>query len=113
MRWSPQEYERYVARQAATKRPARVLVQELKDDSAGQVDNRPKEAETNGVDYPKFHLSVDFLVSDQRDRDGDGMLNTICDCLISAIGRLSKVDSKTQRKLANSLKRKRRGSRNN
>lgn len=106
MSWSQSDYERFISRQAASKRPARVFVQEQQDDCAGPVNHEPEKAKANGSDYPSFHLSVEFLVSDKRDRDGDGMLNTICDCLISAIGRLAKVDSKTQRKLANSLKRK-------
>ena len=55
-----------------------------------------------------YRVSVTFLVSDERDRDGDGMLSTVLDCYLDAIGRLLGVDRIALRKLAKVRQGKRR-----
>ncbi len=62
--------------------------------------------------HGRFRVSVTILVSDKRDRDSDGCLSTLLDCLISAVGRLVGMDRTNLRKLAKSEER-RRGSGNN
>lgn len=74
---------------------------------------RSQKEEANASDDPEFRVSIEILVSDERDRDGDGITSTIFDCLISAIGRFAKVDSKPHRIHANSIKRARRRGGNN
>lgn len=93
--------------------------QKFKDDSAsegksaGDVDNRSEETKVDGEMCAEYGITVTLLVSDNRDRDGDGAFSTLQDCIIRAVGRLAKVDSKAQRILAASLKRPRRGGNNN
>ncbi len=48
----------------------------------------------DGKDHPKFRVSVTFRCSDNYARDGDGMLSTILDCIVSASRRLADLDSR-------------------
>lgn len=105
MGWTEDELAAYQARRAGA--IPRAIVQKREDAGARKVDHGPKEA---GVDEPvhsQFRVAIEIRVSDERDRDNDGAVSTILDCLIAAIGRLAKVDPATQRKYASSLKRKR------
>lgn len=71
------------------------------------TDNKSKEPAMDGSMHGPFRVSVTLLVSDERDRDGDGMYSTIQDCLIAAIGRLAQMDRLALRKLAKSEERRR------
>jgi hypothetical protein len=86
--------------------------QEQQDAGSGPSDNRPQEAKTNGADNPEYRISVTLLVADHRQRDADGALSTVLDCLIHAIGRLTGLDSRNLRKAATCEKRRRRGGNN-
>lgn len=46
--------------------------------------DRPKSKTVDGTGNQKFRLTVVFKMSDNRPRDLDGGLSTICDCLIAA-----------------------------
>lgn len=63
-------------------------VQEHQEDRphgpSGGADNRSQEKGVDGGGHPVFHLTVTALLSDKRQRDLDGMLSTICDCLVRA-----------------------------
>jgi len=81
------------------------IVQKHQDDCSQQADNRPAKAKNHGANNPKFRVAVTLLVGDNRDRDGDGAYSTIQDCLISAVGRLLKVDRIALRRMAKSVER--------
>jgi hypothetical protein len=51
-------------------------------------DNQARVPENHGQDHGVFRLSVVVRVSDRRRRDLDGILSTLCDCLIRARRRL-------------------------
>lgn len=46
-----------------------------------------------GVDHPRYRVTVTLRLSDRRRRDGDGCLATIMDALCDAVGRLTELDS--------------------
>ena len=99
-------HEQVAAHQAKHSRPwKRPVLQEFKDDRSRSPNHGPEKAEVDGEVYPKFRASITIRVSDKRDRDNDGAVSTIFDCLIAAIGRLAKMDPGTLRKHAASLKR--------
>jgi hypothetical protein len=83
------------------------IIQEQQDAGKRQVVHKSKKPEMDETMHGQFRVSVTLLVSDQRDRDGDGMYSTIQDCLIAAIGRLAKMDRLALRKLAKSEERRR------
>lgn len=60
-------------------------LQEQQNAHSGKANHRPKEAEEDGRDHPRFEVSVDLLVSDERRRDADGALSTLLDCLVQAL----------------------------
>lgn len=107
--WTKKDLENYIARQKPRSRPE---LQKQQDDSKGPVDNRPKETKMDGTVYPKFLVTVELLVSDNRLRDGDGAYTTLQDCLVSSIGRCLAVHPKALRKHAASIARGRRSNRN-
>lgn len=87
------------------------IIQEQQDgnnQTQTTTDNKSKEPAMDGSMHGPYRVSVTLLVSDERDRDGDGMYSTIQDCLIAAIGRLAQMDRLTLRKLAKSEERRRR-----
>ncbi len=110
MRWTPEEYDAYQARRAES-RP-RPVVQKRQDAGPGKTDNAPKETEVDGQGRSFYSVSITLLVSDNRDRDGDGAISTLLDTYLFAIGGLLGLDRSALRKLAKSEER-RRGSRNN
>lgn len=87
----------------------RAILQEHEDDCPGKTDNRPSEEKVDEAGVGNFGITVEFLVSDERDRDGDGMLATVLDSYLDAIGRLLEMDRNTLRKLAKNRQGKRRG----
>lgn len=57
---------------------------------------RPHREESQATDDStgeSYRLRFVFRVSDAKVRDGDGMLATVSDCLVRAIGRFVKGDS--------------------
>lgn len=76
-------------------------------------DHKAGVSKVDAGGYPSYRVSVTLRISDERDRDNDGAVSTLFDCLVSAVGRLAQMDSLTLRKHAASFKRKRgRGPRN-
>ena len=67
-------------------------IQEQEDYCTGSFDYSTEGTEMDGSGYEGYVLAVVFLVSDNRRRDNDGALATICDC-ISAVGRLLAADT--------------------
>lgn len=85
------------------------VVQEQQNDcphqGSSRADNQPKKAAGDGGDNPQYRITVTLLVSDWRDRDGDGAYSTLQDCLIHAAGRLLEMDSRTLRSAAKGVER--------
>lgn len=108
MRWDKATYEAYQAKRAAAGK--RMQLQEHQDghnQTKAKADNQPKEAEAIGPDHKGFRVSVTFRIADKRDRDLDGMLSSVLDCLIDAVGRSLQVDKAGLRKLAKGEERRR------
>lgn len=104
--FTPEWYEQHQARRHRNWGCG--VVQEHQDGNnkaEAKADNRPSKAKANGPYNQSFRVTVTFLVSDNRDRDGDGMYSTVQDCLIDAIGRLLEMDRKALRGLAKSIER--------
>jgi hypothetical protein len=120
MRWTQLEYEQYLARQAEQYLArlnsagggggAHTQLQKPQADRAGQAVHGSTGTAADGNHHRGFKITVTFLVSDRRDRDGDGMYSTIQDCLIHAVGRLTNLDRTALRKMAKSIERQRRRS---
>ena len=89
-------YEQRSSRPVTTGKPCPV-VQELQkgDPSRPAAPYRPKNKGVDGKDHPRFRVSVTLLMSDQRDRDPDGAVSTLMDCLVSARRRLLALDSQS------------------
>ena len=67
-------------------------LQELQGLLEEYVSHSPKGKKTDDINRKRFRITVDLLVSDNRRRDPDGAINTIMDCLVTAIRRLSEGD---------------------
>lgn len=107
MRWTRGQFAEYQAGRVRNRE--RTQLQKFQDADPGPVNHGPEETGLDGAVYPEFRVSATICISDERDRDNDGAYSTLQDCLIAAVGRLAKMDSKTLRKHAAGLKRKRRG----
>jgi len=88
---------------------ARSGFQERKDDDKGAADNPPRKAKMDGASGPFFRITITLRTSDERDRDGDGMVSTLLDTYLFALGRLLGLDRTELRKLAKSEQRRRGG----
>ncbi len=45
----------------------------------------PSEEAVDGTGHPQYEVSIVILISDERDRDLDGAVSTILDCLVHSI----------------------------
>ena len=79
---------------------------------ARKNDDSAQRAKVDGGMRQFFRITVNLRVSDNRDRDGDGIYSTLLDSYLFAIGRLLNLDRNALRKLAKSEEGRRR-SRNN
>lgn len=79
--------------------------QEQQDDRPRKVDNRPKEAGLDGAVCQPYDCSIIVYISDERDRDLDGISSTLLDCYLAAVGRLLQVDRVGLRNMAKSAER--------
>lgn len=86
---------------------ARSGFQERKNDDKGPADNAPRKAKMDGASGPFFRITITLRTSDERDRDGDGMVSTLLDTYLFALGRLLGLDRTELRKLAKSEQRRR------
>lgn len=59
-------------------------LQESKNDCAWPFDHAAEGTPMDESGYEGYVLYVEALVSDNRRRDLDGMLATVCDCLVTA-----------------------------
>ena len=84
-------HEQLEARRAGN-RP-RPIVQEHQNDCARKADNRSKKTGMDAKVHGRFRIRVTVFVSDNRERDLDGALSTILDCLCRTTKRLSEVDT--------------------
>lgn len=80
------------------------IVQKHEDDNnktKTKADNKPKETGMDGSSNQPARISITWLVSDKRRRDGWGMAETIADCIVAAFGRFSGQDAtgKSKRKI--------------
>lgn len=73
---------------------AHSILQEFQTSDPGKTDNRSQKAKGNGVNHPSYRITVEFLYSDKRRRDLDGGLSTILDCLVKAVRRLQRLDTR-------------------
>src|SRR3990172_12008129 len=79
------------------------IVQESKEGDQGQQDrkasdpHRTKRKKVDGSVHPKFRIAVTFRRSDLRERDPDGGLSTILDCLVAARKRLNELAQRASR----------------
>ncbi len=90
-RWTQQQYNEWLAKQlprASDAGKPRPKLQEFKDDRAREAHHGPQKTEVDGRVHSKFHVAITLLVSDERERDGDGAEATLLDCLIHARERL-------------------------
>ena len=83
-------------------------LQELQGMLEEYVSDNPKSKKADGINRERFRITIDFLVSDNRRRDPDGAINTILDCLVRSVRRLSEGDSGDCGASKKSSKRKRR-----
>lgn len=117
MRLTPDDLSRIVSRPGYSLggpgRGALPVVQERQDAVTRPADNRPRQTEVDGEGRSFFRVSITLLVSDHRDRDGDGAISTILDTYLFALGRLLGLDRGALRKLAKSEERRRRGGHRN
>jgi len=67
--------------------------------------NARKRGKTDGVDHPKFRVTIVFNFSDDRRRDLDGAATTILDCLVATRRRLVAMDTGTELQSATSAER--------
>lgn len=83
--------------------------QEQQDDrapgKASVPDNGPKEARLDGAVCQPYDCSIIVYISDERDRDIDGISSTLLDCYLAAVGRLLQVDRVGLRNMAKSAER--------
>lgn len=63
-------------------------LQEQKDAQPRKAHHRPKKAKVDEAGHSKHGVAIAFIVSDNRERDGDGGEATLLDCLVSARKRL-------------------------
>jgi len=60
---------------------------------------KQKKQAMDGANHKKFRVSIHWLISDRRTRDGWGMAETIADCVVSASRRfLGLDDSRTTKR---------------
>lgn len=74
--------------------------------AAIDADHQARLPETDERHSGQFNIAATLHISDERNRDNDGAYTTLQDCLIAAIGRLSKMDTVALRSYAACLKRK-------
>jgi hypothetical protein len=82
-------------------------LQELQSLLEEYVGHRPKGKKPDEGDSARFRVTIDLLVSDNRRRDPDGAINTIMDCLVSAVRRFGEGDQSNSGSRKASSKRKR------
>lgn len=105
VKWSEQDAAAFAIRRATNSGKPRSELQELKDAHAGKADNKARAPKVDGGVHPRFHISIDLLVSDERERDGDGAESTLLDCVIHARKRLLSLPDNVLLALYESLKR--------
>ena len=71
------------------------VIQERQADQGKAPDRRQKSRKAKSVPHARYRVRATFMVSDRRVRDGDNMLSTVFDSLVDAVGRLSKLDSRS------------------
>lgn len=57
------------------------------------TDHKARKKKADGGNHPRYSLTLNFRVSDHRPRDLDGLLSTVLDCLITARGRFTAMDT--------------------
>lgn len=82
------------------------VVQERKDENPKRANHRPQKEKVDGRCHATYRIAATIRISDERDRDLDGALSTLQDCVINAVGRLAEMDRIDLRKCANSFKRR-------
>ena len=70
------------------KRRQHPVVQELQDAVPGKAHHRPKKAEGDAADHPRFAVHIDLRFCDNRRRDCDGAVSTVLDCLVRSLNDL-------------------------
>lgn len=60
------------------------VAQKQQDADAREADNQAGVSEDHAPNGARFRISVEIGVSDKRLRDTPGMLETVCDCLVTA-----------------------------
>ena len=113
MNWTREQYETLLRDRAVKRAGSRSIVQEQKNAFPGETHYEPGKAAMDGEGDQFYRVTVTLLVSDLQDRDADGAISTILDCINAAVGRLLGLDRSALRKLATSEKRRRRCNRKN
>lgn len=72
MRWTTEQLHEYEQRQALRKRGQRAKLQEQPHVDARPIDHKSKAPKGDGIDHPKFRISITLFYSDARRRDVDG-----------------------------------------
>lgn len=87
--WSKEDAARYAIRRASRARNrACPELQEQQASHPREADHKPQTPKVDGAVRGQFHAAITLLVSDERERDGDGAESTLLDCLIDARERL-------------------------
>ena len=87
----------------------RSCLQKRQDDGKGATHNPPQETKMDGTSLSRYRITITLLVSDNRDRDGDGGISTLLDTYLFALGRFLGLDRGALRGLAKSEERRGRG----
>lgn len=62
-----------------------------RDEGTPDADHEPEETAQDEQLHPRYRVDVTFRVSDQRKRDGDGMLTSILDSIVRAARRCAEM----------------------
>lgn len=106
--WTNEQFRAWQEKRAASDagQPCPKL-QKLQVAYQGKVDHKPEEPKVDGGVHSGFQFSIDLLVSDERERDGDGAEATLLDCVIHARKRLLSLPDSVLVALYESLKKPR------
>ena len=89
------EYQRLTGHPHPFDRPCSG-VQKQEDHCGQEINHGPEGTKVDGGSDRQYALTVEILVSDRRNRDLDGALATLCDCLV-AEGRQLESDTEDYR----------------
>lgn len=106
--WTNEQFNEWQRKRAASDAGQSCpKLQKLQVAYQGKVDHKPEEPKVDGGVHSSFQFSINLLVSDGRERDGDGAEATLLDCVIHARKRLLSLPDSVLVALYESLKRPR------